>query len=685
VSPSTKDRRERPAAACHTEDAAGGEGVGASQIPHLVWSPAPELVNASNLSRFTDFVTARRGLTFADYSELHDWSVQHLEDFWSDLCTFSGVRFHSEADTVLTSRQMPGGRWFPGGTLNYAEHVLTDAPGRAPHDVAVVFCREDGSGVTLTHEQLRHDVGRARVGLQRLGVGVGDRVVAYAPNAIETMVFFLAAASLGATWSCCSPEFGTQAVIDRFAQIEPAVMLAFDGYLYGGKTYDVSAAVNELVRRLPTLRATVIVPQVDRALTVPAAIRWSDFIDVESVLDFEPVPFDHPLWILYSSGTTGLPKAIVHGHGGIVVDHIKALALQLDLKPGDRFMWYSTTGWMMWNYLLAGLLVGASIVIYDGNPGYPDVGVQWRLVERLKVTFFGMSAAFVHASMRQGIVPREQFDLSSLKGLGSTGSPLSSSGYRWLRDAVAPGLPICSISGGTDLCAAFIGTAPTVPVWTGELSCAWLGAAVAAYDSSGSPVVEEIGELVLTQPMPSMPVCFWNDPDGSRLRKAYFDDFPGVWRHGDWIRQTARGSFVISGRSDSTLNRGGVRMGTAEFYAVVESFEEVSDSLVIDTGAPDGPDDGTLLCFVVTAPGVTVDQIEPGLRAALRSKLSPRHVPDRFIAIDAVPRTLTGKKSEVPVKRILAGADPDTVVSRDALANPEALDAFVALATAYRT
>jgi acetoacetyl-CoA synthetase len=569
----------------------------------------------------------------------------------------------------------------PRGTLNYAEHVLTDAPGRAPQDVAVVFCREDGTEITVTHEQLRHEVGRARVGLQHLGVGVGDRVVAYAPNAIETMVFFLAAASLGATWSCCSPEFGTQAVIDRFAQIEPVVMLAFDGYLYGGKTYDVSATVNELLRRLPTLRATIVVPQIDRAQAVTEAVAWTDFIEVESVLEFEPVPFDHPLWILYSSGTTGVPKAIVHGHGGIVLDHIKALGLHLDLKPGDRFMWYSTTGWMMWNYLLAGLLVGASIVIYDGNPGYPDVGVQWQLVERHKVTFFGMSAAFVHASMGQGIVPREQFDLSSLKGIGSTGSPLSASGYRWLHDAVAPALPICSISGGTDLCAAFIGTAPMVPVWTGELSCAWLGAAVAAYDSSGSPVVDEIGELVLTQPMPSMPVYFWNDPDGSKLRKAYFEDFPGVWRHGDWIRQTVRGSFIISGRSDSTLNRGGVRMGTAEFYAVVEGFDEVSDSLVIDTGAPDGPDDGTLLCFVVPAPGVTLEQIEPDLRAALRAQLSPRHVPDRFIAIEAVPRTLTGKKSEVPVKRILAGADPDTVVSRDALANPEALDAFLAMAT----
>jgi acetoacetyl-CoA synthetase len=632
------------------------------------------------LSRFIEFVGARRGLAFSGYNDLHGWSVRHLEDFWNDLADFSGVMFHSPAENVLSSRLMPGANWFQGSTLNYAEHVLSEAPGRAAEDIAVIHCREDGIELTFTHGELRHDVGRARVALRKLGVGVGDRVVAYAPNAVETMAFFLAAASLGATWSCCSPDFGVQAVIDRFAQIEPVVMLAFDGYQYGGKTYAISETVNEIQGRLPTLRATVVVPYVGTEEGIAGAIAWTDFMDGESVLDFEPVPFDHPLWILYSSGTTGLPKAIVHGHGGIVLDHAKALGLHLDLKPGDRLMWYSTTGWMMWNYVLSGLLVGASVVIYDGNPGYPDVGTQWQLVERHQVTFFGMSAAFVHASMRDGIVPGERFDLSSLKGIGSTGSPLSPDGYQWLHDAVSSELPICSISGGTDLCAAFIGTAPMVPVWSGELSCAWLGAGVAAFDPEGNELDEEIGELVLTVPMPSMPVALWGDPDGTRLRDTYFNRYPGVWRHGDWIRRTSRGSWVISGRSDATLNRGGVRMGTADFYAVLEAFDEVVDSMIIDTGEGDG----ALLCFLVLVAGTSMGDIEPRLRRALREQLSPRHVPDEFHVVPAIPRTLTGKKTEVPVRKILEGHDPDQAVKADALADPSALKAFLHLAEERR-
>ena len=648
-----------------------------------LWTPDPDTARSTAIARFAAYVLERHNLDFGvlDYQALHRWSVTELGEFWSSLCEFFGVRFHDQPVATIGREEMPGAEWFPGATLNYAEHVLTPGPGRGDHDIAVIAVREDGLEQSVTHRELRDQVARARAGLWRAGVGIGDRVVALAPNTVETLVAFLATASLGAIWSSCSPDTGPRAAVDRFSQIEPAVLVTVDGYRYGGRRFEIRGNIAELQQRLPTLRTTVVVPDDGDSPSVPGTIAWAELVSHHEPLSFVPVAFDHPLWVLYSSGTTGLPKAIVHGHGGIVLEHIKAMGLHLDLGPGDTFFWFTTTSWMMWNYVIAGLLVGSTVVLYDGNPAHPGLDAQWRIVERHKVTFFGTSPALVTTSLKAGLRPRDRFDLTSLKAIGATGSPLPADGFSWIADAVGEHLPISSISGGTDVCAAFLGWSPTVPVWLGEMSAAWLGAAAAAYDSGGSPVVDEIGELVLTRPMPSMPVCFWDDPDGSRLRKAYFEDFPGVWRHGDWVRQTARGSFIISGRSDSTLNRGGVRMGTADFYAVVESFEEVSDSLVIDTGALDGPDDGTLLCFVVLAPGVTLDQVEPDLRAALRAQLSPRHVPDRFIAVEAVPRTLTGKKSEVPVKRILAGADPDTVVSRDALANPEALDAFVALAT----
>jgi acetoacetyl-CoA synthetase len=567
---------------------------------------------------------------------------------------------------------MPRARWFPGVELNYAAHALA----AEPEGPALVGLSQSRPRVELSPAELADQVARCRAGLERLGVGRGDRVAAYLPNIPETVVALLAVASLGAVWSSCAPEFGTRSVVDRLRQIEPTVLLTVDGYRYGARVVDRAAEVAAIRKALPSLRATVSVPYLDPDARLDDTTTWDELLAEPAALAISDVPFDHPLYVLYSSGTTGLPKAIVHGHGGILVEHHKVLALHADLGPGDRFFWFTTTGWMMWNYLVSGLLVGATPVLYDGDPGHPDLGALWRMAGEEGVTFFGTSAPFLLACRKAGIVPSAEADLAALRAVGSTGAPLPAEGFEWVYEAVRPDLLLSSISGGTDVCTAFVGGCPLVPVRAGEISCRYLGARVEAYDEAGHSVVGEQGELVITAPMPSMPVRFWGDDDGSRYRAAYFEDHPGVWTHGDWITVYADGACVITGRSDATLNRGGVRMGTAELYSVVEALPEVADSLVVHLEDPGGGP-GRLLLFVAPAGGVPLDDaLRDRIRAALRTELSPRHVPDEIHEVPGVPRTLSGKKLEVPVKRILGGADPERAASRGSLANPDVLDAF---------
>ncbi|HYH30569.1 MAG TPA: acetoacetate--CoA ligase [Pseudonocardia sp.] len=628
---------------------------------------------STQVARYLSFVERERGLTFADYAGLHHWSVTDLDGFWSSLAEFAGVRFATPPRAVLGRRAMPGAEWFPGATLNYAEHALRGTGG----DVAVVAHSQTREPARLTWDELREQVARVRAGLVRLGVRRGDRVVAYLPNIPETLVAFLATASLGAVWASCAPEFGARSVVDRFAQVEPRVLLAVPGYRYGDRDVDRTGEVAAIRAGLPTVEHVVAVPYGPGAL--PDTTPWSELLTGPAELGTDPVPFDHPLHVLFSSGTTGRPKAIVHGHGGILLEHLKNHALSWDLGPGDRILWFSTTAWMMWNALVSGLLVGASVVLVDGNPQHPDLGWQWRLAAGTGATLMGASPGFLMACRARGLVPAREGDLSRLRQLGAAGSPLPVEGYRWVAEQL-PGVLLNVGSGGTDVCSGIVQGGPWQPVREGEISGPALGVAAAAFDADGRPVVGEPGELVITQPMPSMPVGFWGDPDGSRYRDAYFATYPGVWRHGDWVRFSGSGSCVVTGRSDATLNRGGVRLGTAEFYRVVEELPEVADSLVVHLeDAEGGP--GELLLFVTLADGRALDDaLRARIAGELRAALSPRHVPDRVLAVPVVPRNRTGKKLELPVKKILRGAAVDDVAGRDALAEPTALDAFVALA-----
>lgn len=645
--------------------------------PKPVWVPDPSQVEAAHLTDFTRWAGKTTGRDLDGYEDLWRWSVENRDEFWRGIWDYFEVISDGESDVVTDGVAMPGTEWFPGARLNYAEHVFRD---RDPDAIAIFARSESGAASDLSWAELEARVASTRAGLERLGVEPGDRVAAFLPNVPEAVIAFLAVASLGAVWSSCSPDFGFEAVRDRFAQIEPRLLIAVSGYSYGGRDFDRSAVVTDLVDAMPSLEHTVILEgPAGRVPEGPGFTSWDEAFSqaVPGGIEFTRVGFSDPLWILYSSGTTGLPKAIVQSQGGILLEHLKKMYLHLDAGPDDRIFWFTTTGWMMWNFLVSCLLTGSAIVLFDGSPGHPDMEVLWDMAAETGVTCFGTSASYISACMKDGVEPAKGRDLSRLRSVGSTGSPLSPEGFDWIYEQLGDRIWLFSTSGGTDLCTAFVGGVPTLPVHRGELQARALGAPVEAWNEDGEPVIGEVGELVITGPMPSMPIYLWDD-DGSRYRESYFEYFPGIWRHGDWIEITKRGTAIIYGRSDSTINRGGIRMGTSEIYRAVLADPAVTDALVVDL--PREGTEGWMSLFVVPAEGVELDEgLRTRLARSIRENCSPRHVPDEIFEIEAVPRTLSGKILEVPVKRILTGAPVEDAVSRDSMANPESLEFFVGL------
>lgn len=647
----------------------------------LLWEPTKSWVNQSNIHHYMHWLNERKHLNFTDYDALWTWSVEELEAFWESMWEYFDIQSNEPYKTVLTSHNMPGSKWFKEATINYVEHIFRN---RNQDNVAIIHASEDRQTTEVTWGKLYKDTAALQQTLKKLGVKKGDRIVAYVANIYETVVSFLATASLGAIWSSASPDFGTQSVIDRFKQIEPKVMITVDGYRYNGKKYDRLSVVKNIQSELPTLEATIAIPFLSDKpnwKTLKNVIEWQDAIKQNGAapLTYEYVPFNDPLWVLFSSGTTGKPKPIVQSQGGILLEHLKALTFHVDLTPRNRFFWFTTTGWMMWNFLVGGLLTGCPIVLYDGSPVYPDKSMLWKFAEETKMTVFGTSASFITECMKNELSPGQNFDLRHLKSISSTGSPLPPEGFKWCYEHVKKDLWIASASGGTDVCTAFILGVPTLPVYAGELQCRGLGAKIESFTDDGKPQMEKVGELVITKPMPSMPIFFWNDHDGSRLRDSYFDLFPGIWRHGDYLKITKRKTCVIYGRSDATINRGGIRIGTSEIYRAVDRIPEIADSLIVDIPKNNG--DSIVPLFVVMKEG---HQLTEATRSAIRKQIreycSPRHVPTAIYEVTDLPRTLNGKKLEIPVKRVMMGEPANEVVNLDSLANPEAFEYFVRLA-----
>ncbi|MFE9428219.1 acetoacetate--CoA ligase [Kitasatospora sp. NPDC006697] len=654
-----------------------------------LWRPEPARAAGTRLVAFQQWAATTHGAPAAPlapapddataesrYAELHAWSTEDPDRFWTAVTEYFDVRFSTPPTAVLPDPAMPGAHWFPGARLNYAEHALRHGNDPAHADQPAILHLDEklAEPLAVSWAELTRRTAALAATLRASGIGPGDRVAGYLPNIPQAVVALLATASIGAVWTSCAPDFGARSVLDRFQQLEPAALIAVDGYHYGGKDHDRTAVVAELRRELPSVRTLVHVPLLGTAAP-EGALDWAAATAGDPAPEYAQVPFEQPLWVLYSSGTTGLPKAIVQSQGGILVEHLKQAALHLDLGPGDRFLWYTSTGWMMWNFLVAGLLVGATMVTYDGSPGHPTTGAFWEVAARTRATVLGTSAAYVIASRKAELHPGRDLDLSAVRCIGTTGSPLPPDGFRWIYDEVKPDVWLASVSGGTDVCSCFVGGVPTLPVYLGEIQAPCLGAAVESWDVAGKPHTDEVGELVVTKPLPSMPTGFWNDPDGTRYRDSYFDTYPGTWRHGDWITVTSRGTVVIHGRSDSTLNRQGVRMGSADIYEVVERLPEIAESLVIGLEEENGG--YWMPLFVVLAPGAALDDgLRGRIRSSLRDQLSPRHVPDEVIAVDGLPHTLTGKRIEVPVKRLLAGTPLEKAVNPGSVDNLDHLRFF---------
>jgi acetoacetyl-CoA synthetase len=646
----------------------------------LLWTPSPAQVEASNVTRFLKWLARERRLQFADYEALWKWSVSHLEDFWQAIWDYFGIQSSARHTRALVNRTMPGAEWFPGARLNYAEHVLRNE--RGGND-ALLFMSETKPLAGVPWETFASRVRTLATRLRELGVRPGDRVVGYMPNIPETMIAMLATTAIGAIWSCCSPDFGSRGVIDRIQQLTPKVLFCVDGYRYGGKAFERKKELTEIIGALAELEHVIYLPYLhpnDDQGPRPGALLWDDLLGRSSNsrerFDFERVPFGHPLWVLFSSGTTGLPKAIVQSHGGILLEQLKLQHFHMDFRGGDRAFFFTTSGWMMWNFLASMPLSGVVPVLYDGNPAYPAPDVLWKVAQDTRATFFGASPAFVELMARAGIVPRERFDLTHLRAVMPAGSPVSPECTAWFYQNVKRDLWVATGSGGTDCCTGFVSGVPTLPVYAGEIQARSLGVAAYALNEKGESVVDEVGELVMTEPMPSMPIYFWNDKDGSRYRESYFDVYPGVWRHGDFFRINARGGCFVLGRSDATLNRLGVRIGTAEIYRALASLGEIEDALVVNLDLPGGT--FFMPLFVKLAEGAQLDaELEGKIKEKLRSEYSPRHVPDRIMQAPGIPVTLTRKKMEVPVRKILMGVSAEHAANRNAMANPESLDFFV--------